>query len=311
MSASKRLSQVFASSKTIPFDDNSRLVIMSDCHRGNGSWGDNFSNNQHIFFAALNYYYENSYTFLELGDGDELWENRSMDDIISNHSDVFWLMSLFYRDGRLYMLYGNHDIVKKDHQYVKTNCNSFFCDSTNSRIALFPDIEITEGLILHYTNCNQKIFLTHGHQADFLNYTLWRLARFLVRYLWRPLELVGIKDPTSASKNYKKKNTIEKKLVQWSDQQNQMIICGHTHRPTFPALGEPLYFNDGSSVHPRCITAIEIYHGSIALVKWAVTTKPDRTLYVAREILEGPIPLNDYFQNCQHYPLVNLGRDFL
>lgn len=296
MSASKRLSRVFTSSKTIDFDDNSRLVIMSDCHRGNGSWGDNFSSNQHLFFAALKYYYENCYTYCEIGDGDELWENRSMDDIISNHSDVFWLMSLFYRDGRLYMMYGNHDIVKRDLKYVKTKCHSFYCDSSNSRIALFPGIEITEGLILHYVNSDQRIFLTHGHQVDFLNYNLWRLARFLVRYLWRPLELLGIKDPTSASKNYKKKNCIEKKLVHWSKKHNQMIICGHTHRPVLPALGEPLYFNDGSSVHPRCITAIEIYSGSIALVKWAVATKPDRTLYVNREILEGPMLLSDYFK---------------
>lgn len=297
MLTSKRLSQVFTSSKMIPFDDNSRLVIMSDCHRGNGSWGDNFSNNQHLFFAALNYYYENNYTYLEIGDGDELWENRSMNDIISTHSDVFWLMSLFYRDRRLYMMYGNHDISKRNTQYAKNTCNSFFCDSTNSQINLFPDIEFTEGLILYYINCNKKIFLTHGHQADFLNYNLWRIARFLVRYLWRPLELLGFKDPTSASKNYKKKNSIEKRLIQWSKQHNQMIICGHTHRPVFPRLGEPLYFNDGSSVHPRCITAIEICNGLISLVKWAVTTKPDRTLYVAREVLEGPILLFDYFQN--------------
>ena len=297
MFASKRLSQVYASSETIPFDDSSRFVIMSDCHRGNGSWGDNFSNNQHLFFAALSYYYDNSYTYLEIGDGDELWENRSMEDIISAHSDVFWLMSLFYRDGRLYMMYGNHDIIKKDYEYTKTKCDSFFCDSINSRIALFPGIVITEGLILNYVNCNKNIFLTHGHQVDFLNYNLWKLSRFLVRYLWRPLELIGVKDPTSASKNYKKKNLIEKQLIQWSKQYNQMIICGHTHRPVFPALGEALYFNDGSSVHPRCITAIEIYEGAISLVKWVMTTKPDRTLYVARELLEGPILLYDYFQS--------------
>lgn len=296
MSVSKRLSQAFASSKTIPFDDCSRFVIMSDCHRGNGSWGDNFLNNQHIFFAALNYYYENGYTYLEIGDGDELWENRSINDIINIHSNVFWLMSLFYRDGRLYMIYGNHDIVKKDPQFIQHRCNSFFCDSTNSRLDLFPGIEITEGLILRYYSGNHGIFLTHGHQADFLNDTLWRLARFLVRYVWRPLELLGFKDPTSASKNNKRKNSIEKKLVDWSKKQKQMIICGHTHRPVFPSLGEPLYFNDGSCVHPRCITAIEICNGLISLVKWAVTTKPDRTLYVGRETLEGPLPLADYFK---------------
>lgn len=295
MSASKRLSQVFSTSKVVPFDDSSRIVIMSDCHRGNGSWGDNFSNNQNLFFAALYYYYENDYTYIELGDGDELWENRAIEDIMQAHSDAFWLMSLFYKDNRLYMMYGNHDIVKKDPQYAQTKCKAFYCDSVNSHLALFPGIKITEGLILRYRNSNFSLFLTHGHQGDFLNDKLWKLARFLVRYLWRPLELIGIKDPTSAAKNNKVKNTIENNLINWSNKNNQILICGHTHRPVFPRPGEAKYFNDGSCVHPRCITALEIRNSTIALVKWSVMTRPDRTLYVGREVLEGPVDLLEYF----------------
>ncbi len=296
LTASTRLSQVLSTSKVIPFDESSRFVIMSDCHRGNSSWGDNFSGNQNLFFAALYYYYENGYTYIELGDGDELWENRSIEDIITAHSDAFWLMSLFYQDQRLYMLYGNHDIVKRDPRYAQTRCNSFYCDSTNSHQALFPGIQITEGLILRHRYTNQQIFLTHGHQGDYLNDTLWRVSRFLVRYLWRPLELIGIKDPMSTSKNNKKKNAVEKNLMDFAKEHNQMMICGHTHRPVFPKPGEPPYFNDGSCVHPRCITAIEIRGGTISLVKWAIMTKPDRTLYVGREVLEQPLRLNDYFQ---------------
>jgi UDP-2,3-diacylglucosamine pyrophosphatase LpxH len=139
--------------------------------------------------------------------------------------------------------------------------------------------------------------LTHGHQGDFLNDTIWRVARFLVRYIWRPLELVGIKDPTSTSKNYQKMNSVERKLTAFSAENHQMLICGHTHRPVFPRVGEPLYFNDGSCVHPRCITAIEIRNGTISLVKWAVMIKPDRTLYVGREVLEAPVRLTEYFQS--------------
>lgn len=297
MSASKRLSQVLATSKVVPFDESSRFVIMSDCHRGNGGWGDNFSNNQNIFFAALYYYYENGYTYIELGDGDELWENRAIEDVINAHSDAFWLMSLFYKEDRFHMIYGNHDVIKKDSRFTQTKCNSFYCESASSTMALFPGIEITEGLILRYRNTRNQLLLTHGHQGDFLNDTLWRLSRFLVRYLWRPLELVGIKDPTSAAKNNEKKNTVEKNLIDWSNEKKQMLICGHTHRPVFPRVGEPLYFNDGSCVHPRCITAIEIRNGTIALVKWATMTKPDRTLFVGREVLEPPVRLNDYFQS--------------
>jgi Uncharacterized protein conserved in bacteria len=270
---------------------------MSDCHRGIGNWGDNFSNNQNLSFAALYYYYENGFTYFELGDGDELWENRDINDIISTHSDAFWLMSLFYNDNRLFMLYGNHDIVKRDTRYSKTNCHSFYCESVDSEVPLFPGIQFTEGIILQYRNSTNKILLTHGHQADFLNDTLWRLSRFLVRYLWRPLELIGIKDPTSASKNNKNKNSIENKLKNWLQDNKYLLICGHTHRPAFPKVGEIPYFNDGSCVHPRCITALEIRNGTISLVKWAVLTRPDRTLYVGREVLDGPIRLMDYFRS--------------
>ena len=294
MSAFARLSHVLSTSKVIPFDETSRIIIMSDCHRGNGSWGDNFSNNQNLYFAALYYYYENGYSYIEVGDGDELWENRNITDIINTHSDVFWLMSLFYQDHRLYMLYGNHDIIKKDSKY-QTKCHSFYCDSVNSKIPLFPGIKITEGLRLRYKNTANDIFLTHGHQADILNDPLWKLSRFLVRYLWRPLELTGVQDPTSAAKNNEKKNIIEKKLMEWAKQNNQLLICGHTHRPVFPKIGEIPYFNDGSCVHPRCITGIEIRNGTIALVKWSLMTKEDRTLYVGRDLLEGPVRLTDYF----------------
>lgn len=294
MSINKRLSQVMSSSLSIPFDDYSRFIILSDCHRGDGGFSDNFSNNQNIFFATLQYYYERDFTYIELGDGDELWECRNIDIIINSHSDAFWLMSQFYREGRFYMLYGNHDIVKKDPKYSKTKCKSFFCDSTSSHIPLFPGIKIHEGLILDYKPSPYQIFLTHGHQADILNDTFWRLSRFLVRYLWRPLELIGIRDPTSAAKNNERKNKVEKRLADWSSKNNQMIITGHTHRPVFPKPGEILYFNDGSCVHPRCITGIEIMNGSLSLVKWAVMTRHDRSLYVGREVLEGPINIVEY-----------------
>ena len=75
---------------------------------------DNFLKNQHLYFAALNYYYQHSFCYIELRDGDELWENRSFSAIQNIHSNVFWLLSLFYEEHRLFMLFGNHDIAKKD-----------------------------------------------------------------------------------------------------------------------------------------------------------------------------------------------------
>lgn len=295
MSSLKQLSKVFHSADRIPFDDTSKIVLISDCHRGDGSWGDNFLNNQNLFFAALTYYYQKNFTYIELGDGDELWENRKMEQIINIHSDAFWLMSKFHKKGRLYMLYGNHDMVKKNKNFISCKCNTYYDESNKKHVPLFPKLKVHEGLVLHHKDTGHQIFLTHGHQVDFLNYNLWRLARFLVRYVWSPFELLGLHDPTSAAENNIKKSTIEKKLMDWSTNEKQMIIAGHTHRPVFPSVGEPLYFNDGSCVHPRCITAIEIENGTISLVKWAVKTDKKRAMYVGRVVLEGPVKLDDYF----------------
>ena len=295
MNTLKRISKVFKSAEEIPFDDSSKIVLMSDCHRGDGNWSDNFSKNQNIYFAALTHYYDKNYTYIEIGDGDELWENKRLSDITKEHSDVFWLLSKFYNEGRLSFIFGNHDIVKRKHRFVKNNLYKYFNEVENSYIPLFQNIKIHEGIVLKHKVTNDKIFLMHGHQVDFLNYNIWRLARFLVRYLWRPLNLLGVNDPTRTAENYHKKQSVDKELIQWVIKEKRMLVAGHTHRPMFPEVGEPPYFNDGSCVHPRCITAMEIDFGQIKLVKWYINTKEDGTLFIDREVLAGPRKLKDYF----------------
>ena len=293
------LSSVFEAAKQIPFDDSSRIVLMSDCHRGDGSWADDFSRNQHIYFAALTHYFNQDYTYIELGDGDELWKNNNLSDIVRIHGDVFCLLTRFFNEGRLYFLYGNHDIALKYNKFVKRSYHTYLDGYQKRNITLFEDVKHHEGLVLRHTVNDGRIFLTHGHQADYMNYRLWRLTRFLVRYFWRPLELFGINDPTSAAKNYDKKVLVEKKLIEWVTANNQMLVAGHTHRPMFPEPGQPPYFNDGSCVHPHSITAIEIAEGQITLVKWEVKTRKDGTLFVGREVLAGPRRLTDYFNSFQ------------
>ena len=78
------------------------------------------------------------------------------------------------------------------------------------------------------------------------------------------------------------------------DNDNIFTITGHTHRPRFPEPGDIAYFNDGSCVHPRSITGLEIENGEISLVKWNISTTEDGTLKVVRLLLEGPQKLIDY-----------------
>ena len=292
MSFASRLSHSFETAPILPLNYHSRYVLFSDCHRGCANSNDKFLKNQNLYFSALQHYYQNGFTYIELGDGDELWENRKIEQIIEVHSNVFWLLTKFSQRNRLYLLYGNHDMVKKKLNYTNSYCSSYFCTENQQLQPLFPNLQYYSGVILENRN-GLRLYLTHGHQADLLNSVFWRLSRFLVRYVWKPLEHIGVLDPTSAAKNNRRKNLTEKRLASWAEKNQQILITGHTHRPRLSGT-DSFYFNTGSCVHPRCITCIEIQNLNITLCKWAINTRLDHTLYVAREILAGPFSLSQY-----------------
>lgn len=295
MSTRSRLSKLYREAERIEIHNHSKIVLMSDCHRGTGTNSDNFLKNSPLVFAALTFYHQRQFSYIELGDGDELWENRKPENIIQTHSNVFWLLSEFYCQGRYKMLYGNHDKKKQNRFFLKRHYEEYYCDSEDCSFKLFPDIQVAEALVLKDCGSNREIMLAHGHQGDLVNDVFWRFSRFLVRFLWKRLELIGVLDPTSTAKNYKKKKKTERKLETWANKHGVMLIAGHTHRPVLPKPGKSLYLNDGSCVHPRCITALEIENGMITLVKWCTMTNQSRGLYVGREVLEGPHKIKDYF----------------
>ena len=189
---------------------------------------------------------------------------------------------------------------KKKEKFAKNYLYEFLDERINEYVPLFPNIKIHEGLILIYKNRKNKIFLTHGHQVELLNNELWKIARFLVRYLWRPLELYGVNNPTRTAKNHKKKDKVAKKLMEWVIKEGYILIAGHNHMPSFAEIGEVPYFNSGSCIHPFAITGIEIFEGKISLIRWYTSTRKDGSLYVEREILAGPRKLEDYFATKNH-----------
>lgn len=284
MSYFSRLNKAYKGALRLPLCTSSKYVIFSDCHRGTGTSNDNFLPNQTLYIAALRHYYNTGYTYIENGDGDELWENRRMESIIEIHSDIFKLLSLFHASNRLYMIFGNHDITKKCKTYTAKYYSSYpHCCSNNPHLCgnpLMPEITFYEGILFPSKN----ILITHGHQADIFNSTLWWLSRFLVRYLWKPLEHFGILDPTSAAKNYHRKKKTEKRLQRFAKQKKLFIIAGHTHRP-YLSQTDLHYCNSGSCVHPYSITCLEIEHMNISLIKWSLDADSNHHLFVNREVL--------------------------
>lgn len=291
MSYKKRLNRAFEKAPRLPLTKNTKYVIFSDCHRGIGNTNDNFLPNGSSYYAALQYYYQYGFCYIEAGDGDELWENRRLWQIIEIHEDIFAQLCQFHQAGRLYMLYGNHDMQKKE-------CGPLFNDfPCYEGIILKPEFPMPNNQLPTDTNLFGSLYVTHGHQADALNSVFWRLARFLVRYIWTPLERLGVLDPTSAAKNNIKKEKLEKRYISYAKEENCLLLTGHTHRPT---LGNKLspYYNCGSCVHPKCITCIELCGFQISLVKWYASAQksehfgniyrecpPVYPLYIKREVI--------------------------
>lgn len=295
MSSQTRITRAYKTSRRLSFNNDSKFIIFSDVHRGDNSFADDFANNRNTYFHALNHYFNKGFTYCELGDGDELWENSKFETVFSAHKNIFFLLKKFYNEGKIFRLLGNHDMVFENPKYVEKHLTTYFDKVTGKEEPLFPGIIFTEGLILEHEETKQEIFMLHGHQADWWNYKAWKFNRFMVRVLWRPLQIFGIGDPTSPAKNFKELIKVERRTKKWIKENNNLLtIIGHTHRPRFPEPGDTPFFNDGSCVHPRSITGIEIKDGEISLIKWHIATTDDGTLKVQRKVLEGPQKLTDY-----------------
>ncbi|MBG7629530.1 MAG: metallophosphoesterase family protein [Bacteroidetes bacterium] len=291
----KILSRSFKSATKIQLSKDSKFIFFSDVHKGNNGHGDDFAHNRNIYYHALRTYFEGGYSYFELGDGIELWENNKFEDIFEAHEDIFLLMKDFYLEERLHLLWGNHDMVLRNPNKVKKLFGKYFDKNTGDIKLLMEKLTFDESIVLEVDGKEKNILLIHGHQADLFNYVFWKFNRFLVRILWSPLQVIGIKNPASPAKNYRDLIRVERTLERWiSENNNQMVIAGHTHRPRFPEPNELHYFNDGSCVHPRFITGIEIVDMKISLIKWQTTTQKDGTLQIVKTLLEGPTAISQY-----------------
>ena len=294
-SGRRRISAAYGRAKRLVIDQNSKLILFSDTHRGRGSGADDFARNQKLYYTALRHYHREGYTYIELGDGDELWQERHMWEITAEYDHIFALLADLYRTGRFHMLYGNHDKVKRGTAWAEQNLQTYHPRGAQTPAPLFPGMRVEESIRLVHRETGGELLLLHGHQADFFNYTLWWLGRFLVRYLWQPLELLGLRNPFDAEQNPKRRTKVEQILSTWAANHKTPIVAGHTHRPLFPPEPDGSYYNTGSSVHTRYITGLELADETLTLIKWEVAAKEDGTLYIKKETLSPGRPIREIF----------------
>lgn len=300
MNTDKRLTLAYLNAKLEYFDENSKYIFFSDIHRGDDSVSDEFTRNQNIYLHALNYYYHRGYSYVEVGDGDELWEYPTFKHIRLAHKDVFLVLKKFFDAKRLTILYGNHNIYLKSKIYVRDNYFTFYDEYNQERVKLFHGLLPHEALVLKHKKTGQEILIVHGHQGDFMNDQIWFINMLLLRYFWRFMHVVGFENPSSPARNLYRRHKVEKAYNKWISKHKRMLICGHTHRPKFPKTGDLPYFNTGCCIHTRGITGIEILHGKILMVDWRITADEYGVMRIERFVVRGPEPIDKY--DCKQNP---------
>ncbi len=300
MKTDSRLTKAYKNAKKLYFNKDSRYIFFSDVHRGDDSVSDEFTRNQQVFIHALNYYYKENYFYIEVGDGDELWEYKEFKHIRLAHTDVFIVLKKFYDIGRFIMIYGNHNNYLKSPRYVRDNYFTFYDEYKQERVELFKNLIPQEAVILKNKDSGQEIFVVHGHQGDFMNDQLWHLSMILLRYFWRFMHIVGFENPASPARNLYKRHKVERVYNKWIEKYKMMLICGHTHRPKFPKTDDLPYFNTGCCIRTRGLSGIEIIDGNILMVDWRVTADEDGALRMLRTVVRGPEAIDKY--DCKSHP---------
>lgn len=279
-----RINRLKDSVKVLNLKNSDRIVIFSDCHRGDGTFRDSLYPNTNIYITALRYYYNEGFTYIEAGDGDELWKFKDINDIFKAHEDEYKILSGLKKENRLYMIYGNHDdekakkIFKKKILKSRSICLKDF----------YSDLEIHEGLLLKFEN-DKEFLVFHGHQLDYISYEFAPISKFLVRYVWGFLNgVLSFKEVLSPAKSDNARDRVDNRVYEWCSQTKTSAIIGHTHNSIFPDEKGIQYYNIGAAVLPYAVTCIEIKNATITLVKWTIRSVENGVLAVRKEILANP-----------------------
>jgi len=263
--------------KVLEIDTTESYIIFSDQHKGNKGWSDDFKGSEVNYLAALEHYNKRNFTFINLGDSEELWKFK-VEDILPANERVFQAESAF-QPNRYYKTFGNHDIIWKNSLDVLLYLKKYF---------QMP-LPVFEGIILKMANEKTplEIFLTHGHQGDMMSDNN-AVSTWIVAHIWMPLQRYLRMNINSPSKDFTLRDKHNKMMYEWSSRKKNMIlITGHTHKPVFASgryldhpsneikinesrqILKPCYFNTGCCCFDDGdITGVEIAEGFIRLIKW-------------------------------------------
>lgn len=303
----------------IPFDSTkNKFIIFSDQHKGRKNGADDFMAAETTYVDALEFYNQNQFHLISLGDSEELWENTLLQ--VKKHNTLsFEAEKKFAIRLAFTKVFGNHDLDWDIDPLAPKYLEEIYA---------VPVIAV-EGIVLRttVTSTTINIFCTHGHQGDLQSDGNW-LSKFFVSKIWAPLQAYLCINPNTPAYDKGLKTLHNRIMYEWSSyQKNLLVITGHTHQPVFESLTlmerlhrerqkamheqnpdwaqaleeeiqwrsieddrlspdylrmKPTYFNTGCCCYADGdITGIEIDAGYIRLVKWKTIDKVS-----SRKVLE-------------------------
>ncbi len=297
-----------------------KYVVLSDQHKGAKDNADDFANSEQNYIAALTYYNEQNFTYINLGDSEELWENL-LEPVIKHNRKNFQLEKKFLNRGAFVKIFGNHDLYWDNDPLAGFNLKRIYGQP----------VDIYEGAVLRFTFDDKKldVFLTHGHQGDLQSDGNW-FSKWFVSNVWAPTQSYLHINPNTPAYDDQLKTKHNQMMYNWASTKKDLaLITGHTHQPVFaslthleqlyvklqfaketkdikiidelsqaigrrvnkgdktPVFGKfkPSYFNSGCCCFSDGdITGIELGLGKIRLIKWSHLKTNNPTRYVLDEM---------------------------
>lgn len=216
----------------VPFEWHAgKFIIFSDQHKGAKNGADDFAAAEQNYLDALAFYYENDFTFINLGDSEELWENL-LSAVKKHNKPSFEAEKKFLEHNNYVKIFGNHDLFWDNDPLAWLQLKNIYGEK----------VKVYEGAVLKTlirkkdTGSELTIFLTHGHQGDANSDGNW-FSKFFVARIWAPLQAYLRINPNTPAYDAVKKTLHNQIMYEWSAvQRNSLLITGHTHQPVFASL---------------------------------------------------------------------------
>lgn len=205
----------------------SSIIIFSDHHKGARNGSDDFAPSANNYRTALQYYNSKDFYYLNLGDGEELWENTILS-VIKHNLAEFEAEKQFLKRNAYYKVYGNHDLFWDNDPFAQLYLKKMYDQP----------VDIYSGVVLRLliNQSNLDILCTHGHQGDAQSDGN-AFSKWFISWIWGPLQSYLKINTNRPSASNELKTRHNEFMYQWSRQQpGTALITGHTHQPVFNSL---------------------------------------------------------------------------